>query len=117
MLQDTVEDAACGGVGVLARTRLGVVGDHLGAVRVAAADHGDVEVLPSRGRLDEHVRGVGGDAWGAIGGDRVAEVGQTHSPVIVRVCAVTVYRQLSTRHSLRLPGSLSCSVALSCRPA
>ena len=46
----------------------------IGVVAVGAAGHGDVEVLPRGGGGDDRVRGVGGDALGAVRGDRVAEV-------------------------------------------
>jgi len=78
VLQNAVEDASCTRVGVLAGVRfcmvVGVVEDHVGMVGVAAAGHGDVEVLSCGGRLDEDVRGVGGDSLGAVGGDRVPEI-------------------------------------------
>ena len=78
VLQNAVQDAACGRVGVVAGVRLvvvvGAVEDHVGMVGVAAAGHGDVEVLPGRGRFDQDMRGVGRDALGPVGGDRVAEI-------------------------------------------
>ena len=78
VMEDAVEDCAGGGVGVVARMRggvvVGAVEDDVGLVRFAPAGHRDIQVLPGRGRLDEDVGGVGGDALGAVGGDRVAEV-------------------------------------------
>ncbi len=53
---------------------IGGVGGDVGVVPVAAAGHGDVEVLPRRRRRGDHVRGVDGDALGAVRGDRVPEL-------------------------------------------
>src|SRR5699024_8962582 len=47
---------------------------HVGAVRVAAAGHRDVEVLSGRCGFDDHVRGVCGDALCPVRRHRVAEV-------------------------------------------
>ena len=78
VLQHPVEDATGGGVGVVAGVRLcmvvGAVEDHVGMVRLSAAGHGDVEVLPRACWFDQDVSGVGGDALGSMGGHCVAEV-------------------------------------------
>lgn len=53
---------------------VGAVEGDVGVVGVPAAGHRDVEGFPGGGGFDEHVRGVGGGALGAVGGDCVAEV-------------------------------------------
>lgn len=90
----TVEHRPGSGVRVIAGVRhavavIGPVEHDVGIVAVRAAGHGDVEVLPRRGRGGDDVRGFGRHALGSVGGDRVAEVPQTHSPVIVRGRTVT----------------------------
>ena len=51
-----------------------LVESDVGDVRLPAAAHGDVEVLPGRRRCDDDVGGVDGDALGPMCGDGVAEV-------------------------------------------
>ena len=53
---------------------VGPVEDHVGAVRVLAAGHRDIEVLPRARRLDQDVRGVDGDALRPVCGDGVAQI-------------------------------------------
>ena len=102
VLEHPVEHAPRGRVGVVGRVRgdmsiVGCVGGDVGMVPVPAPGHRDVEVLPRRRRRYHRVRGIDRDPLGAMPGDRVAEVPQTHSPVIVRVCAVPVYRRVLAR--------------------
>lgn len=54
---------------------------------MAAAGHGHVEVLSGHAGGGQDVGAVDGDALGAVGGRGVAEVPQTHSPLVVRVYA------------------------------
>ena len=55
VLKHAGQDAAAARVGVVAGVRLlvvvGAVEDHVCVVRCSASGHGDVEVLPRRGRL------------------------------------------------------------------
>ena len=78
VLEHPEQHGPAGGVGVVARMRFGVlvgpVEDHVGAVGVLAAGHRDVKVLPRRGRLHQHVRGIDGDALCPVGGDRVTKI-------------------------------------------
>ena len=53
---------------------VGLVERDVGDVRLPAAGHGDVEVLPRRRRRDDDVGGVDGDALGPVRGDGVPEV-------------------------------------------
>lgn len=70
---------------------VGGAGGDVGKLPKSTAGHGDVEVLLRRRRRRHRMRGIDRDALGAVPGDRVAEVPQTHLPVIVRVCAVPGY--------------------------
>ena len=53
---------------------VGSVGGDVDEVGVPSAGHRNVEVLARRGRIGEHVRGVGRDALSAVGCDGLAEV-------------------------------------------
>lgn len=81
-----------------------VGGDDVQGVRLAAAGHADIDASGVELVSEYRVRSVHGSALDAVGSDRVAEVSQTHSPVIVRVRAVPVYGRLGYlwRLSVRL---------------
>lgn len=66
VLEDSEQDAAAGGLGVVAGVRpvvcsVGLVDRDVGHVRLAAAGEGDVQVLPCHGGVDQDVRDVGRD--------------------------------------------------------
>ena len=79
VLDHAVEHRPGGGVRVVAGVRhpvavVGPIEDNVGIVPGRAAGHGDVEVLPRRGRGRDDVRRVGRHSLGSMGGDGVAEV-------------------------------------------
>lgn len=89
-VDDSAQDMAeRDGLGVQALSRVGAVVE---VVLGAPACDRCVKLLPALVAGEQRVAGIDGQALGSVDGRRVAEVPQTHSPVIVRVCAAPVYR-------------------------
>ena len=76
VLEDAVQHGPRGDVIRLGRgvAVVGLVESDVRDVGVAAAGHGDVEVLPRRRRCHDDVRRVDGDALGTVRGHGVPEV-------------------------------------------
>lgn len=72
---------------------------HIRLVHLAASNHGDVEILPCRGRFDEDMGGVGGDALGAVGRHGVCDHRAPRAQGIAVDTAHTVVSATTTREN------------------
>ena len=96
VLHDSVEYGPGGGIGVIAWVGLAVsivgsVDRDVSVIGISPAGHRDIEIFPRCCRGYDGVCGVGRDSLCPVCRDGVAEVPQTHSPMIVRVRAFSCY--------------------------